>query len=282
MDQQPTIDESRSSAGLTQALGARVAGAMLRQDVLARAFADQVLPKLLGARSPAAPARAALSLVGAEEVERLLALVLTGTQAEALSYVAGLRERGLPDATILLDLLTPVARRLGQMWEDDTCTFSDVTIGTGHLAHVLRVVCDGCSDAACLRTSPRALLVQMPGEQHGFGLSMVAHFFRQDGWHVRQAPLATEQELIGLVREEWFGVVGISVACSDRLDALAGCIRALRHHARNPDLAVMVGGPPFLAHPQLASLVGADATATDGRQAVREAHRLLGLQARGR
>jgi methanogenic corrinoid protein MtbC1 len=39
----------------------------------------------------------------------------------------------------------------------------------------------------------------------------------------------------------------------------------------------MVGGPVFLAHPELVAMVGADATAADGRQAVQQAQRLLML-----
>ena len=39
----------------------------------------------------------------------------------------------------------------------------------------------------------------------------------------------------------------------------------------------MVGGPVFVAHPELAAYVGADGTATDGRQAVLQAESLLAL-----
>ena len=296
MKQQPIINESWvnatsmlcgiSYAGMVLAgvagagTGAVMAGSdSRRRDILTRAFADEVIPLLLDRRRAAAPRKAAMAETGAC-IERLLALVLTGTQAEAADYVTALHDTGAPVASILLDVLAPVARRLGQMWEDDTCTFSDVTLGLGRLGHLMRELGDDCGETALLQASPTALLVQMPGEQHGFGLAMVVHFFRQGGWRVRQAPLVTSAELVGIVRKDWFGIVGISVACSDRIEALAGDIRAIRKHSRNRDVGVMVGGPPFLAHPQLAELVGADATATDGQQALLEAHRLVGLRAR--
>jgi methanogenic corrinoid protein MtbC1 len=42
----------------------------------------------------------------------------------------------------------------------------------------------------------------------------------------------------------------------------------------------MVGGPVFMEHPQLAAMVGADATASSGSEAVRQANHLVSLSAR--
>jgi methanogenic corrinoid protein MtbC1 len=44
----------------------------------------------------------------------------------------------------------------------------------------------------------------------------------------------------------------------------------------------MVGGPPFIQHPLLAEMVGADGTASDGQLAVKQAEKLVSHQARAR
>ena len=251
--------------------------------VLTRTVHDEVIPRLLMARLPQPLARAAAQQEQprAEQVDQLVNMVLQGTQTEVTAYVEMMRDSGVPTESLLLDLLTPCARTLGQMWEDDTCTFSDVTLGLVRLANVMRLLGHAFSgDCEQQRAGPSALLVQMPGEQHGFGLAMVAQFFRRAGWNVRQEPMVTSADLIGLVQNHWFGITGISVACSDRIEALAADIRAIRRHSRNRSIGVMVGGPPFLAHPQLANMVGADATAADARQAVRQAQNLISLLAR--
>ncbi len=85
-----------------------------------------------------------------------------------------------------------------------------------------------------------------------------------------------------LVRSEWFAVVGLSVASETRIDALANGIRALRRASRNRAIGVLVGGPLFLAHPELVGHVGADATALDGGQAPDQAQNVLALLARRR
>ena len=129
----------------------------------------------------------------------------------------------------------------------------------------------------------RVLLVPVPGEQHSFGLQMVAEFFRRAGWDVWSGPqIASGDDLVQLVRSEWFAVVGLSVGCETRIDALAAGIRAIRRASRNRAIGVLVGGPLFVAHPELVARVGADATAIDGGQAPLQAQNLLALLARRR
>jgi methanogenic corrinoid protein MtbC1 len=82
-----------------------------------------------------------------------------------------------------------------------------------------------------------------------------------------------------MVRHNWYGLIGFSMACETELDELAACIRGVRRASRNPNIGVMVGGPIFLEHPEFVALVGADATARDGRQAVLQAQGLLALLA---
>ena len=116
-----------------------------------------------------------------------------------------------------------------------------------------------------------------PGEQHTFGIAMVAEFFRRAGWAVRSGPKTSQQDLLGTVRAEWFAVVGISVGSETRLEALTKSIRSVRRASRNKSIGVMVGGPLLVQHPEIAAFVGADATAVDGRQAVAQAQSLLVL-----
>jgi methanogenic corrinoid protein MtbC1 len=75
-------------------------------------------------------------------------------------------------------------------------------------------------------------------------------------------------------------MVGFSMACDSRIDKLATLIREIRRASRNPHVGVLVGGKAFLDRPELTALVGADATARDGQQAVLKAETLLALLAR--
>ncbi len=259
-----------------------------RWDSLIQAIDNEIIPRLVLARRAG---RETLRMPAADtatpkavEVEELAGLVLTKDTAVARSFVEQMHERGTPVETLYLDLLAPTARRLGELWCEDSCDFTDVTVGLGRLQEVLHEL----SPLFRAEVEPhergrRVLLVPVPGEQHSFGLHMVAEFFRRTGWDVWSgAQISSGADLVQVVRSEWFAVVGLSLACETRIDALATGIRALRRASRNRAIGVLVGGPLFIEHPELVARVGADATAIDGGQAPMQAQNLLALLARRR
>ncbi len=254
-----------------------------RRSILTRTVELDVIPRLLIAHSlPAAPAVAGL-LVSAEHVADLVGLVLSRGEPEAVAFVEAMHGQGAAAESLYLDLLAPAARRLGEMWEDDACDFTEVTIGLWRLQNAMRELSPNFLRSANTRSNgPRALLVPLPGEDRTFGLSMVYEFFRRAGWNAWSGPVDSSADLRGLVRHEWVEVIGFSLACDEKLDAVRTEIRSVRRASMNPGLAVLVGGPGFTANPLLAAEVGADGTATDGRQAVLQAQALVDLAAKRR
>lgn len=253
-----------------------------RVALLAHALGNDVIPRLVLARREAAPQACIDAISGPapslEDVMRLTALAQQGDLPGSLAYISGLRSRGMPLERIHLGLLAPVARRLGEMWEQDACDFTAVTVGLCCLQQV--VLEHSATFQPSLGRSDlerRILLAPVPGEQHSFGLLMVAEFFRRQGWDVSSGTGATARELVAMVRKEWFAVVGFSLSGEGRTDLLAATIRDIRRASRNPQIGVLVGGKIFNEQPELAVLVGADATATDGQQAALKAESLLAL-----
>lgn len=212
-----------------------------------------------------------------QNVIELTDMVLARDVAVASRYVEAMRERGVAVEALYLDLLAPTARQLGDMWTADICSFADVTIALGRLQQMLHDLSAVFLADGEPTNGLRVLLVPAPGDQHTFGLSMVAEFFRRAGWDVWTQASMTRHELIDAVREQWFAVVGLSVSCNVRMEALASSVRAVRRFSRNRSVGILVGGPAFTEDPSLASLIGADATAADGRRATTRASQLLSL-----
>lgn len=245
-----------------------------RQAILLRTVKLAVIPQLLALVQ--APEPAPIAAITPDHVAALADLAVYGTDDAASALVAELRERGVPAEALFLDLLTPVARRLGEWWEQDVCGFTEVTTGLWRLQDAMHGLRPAFLSAAPLPTGPRILLLPVPGEQHTFGLSMLHEFFRRAGWTVWSGPVDNRAELQEAVRSQWVDVVGFSMGSDDRLDAAREEIRAVRAASRNPCLVVLIGGPPFVADPGLASALGADGTAADGAQAVAVAASLVG------
>jgi len=242
-----------------------------------------------GVRSPGqhealcrGPARVALLVPRqptADDIEELSRLLVANDDTLACRFVELLRERGMLPESIYVRLFAPAARRLGELWEDDTRSFAEVTLGLWRLHALMHDLSpDFLGGASRRASSHRGLFVPYPGEQHCFGVFMVAEFFRRAGWDVWSGPPATVDDLVGLVSSEFFDVVGLSLASERLLDKMAATIRTLRRKSRNPDVAIMVGGAVFSGDKAvLAERIGADATAVDGPKSVRQAESMLAM-----
>ena len=261
-------------------------GPRRRMTRLVAALEAEIIPRLVrlhggaeaGAelqRSPIPPSAPA-SAPNDEALIRLAVVSYAGDDDAFAAAIHTLRAQGRSVESIFMDVLGPVAKHLGVMWEEDRCSFSDVTVGLGRMQRCLREL----SPAFGSEVEPppggrRVLLLPAPGEQHTFGLSIVAEFFRREQWDVVLDLGQTMIDPLEAVQAEWFDAVGFSVGHDARLDWLRTCIQGVRRLSRNPEVRVLVGGPVFSLSPQYVEAVGADATATDGREAPRLAASLL-------
>jgi methanogenic corrinoid protein MtbC1 len=250
---------------LARSISGRRLGLISRQIELA--IGQNVIPLLADLRQP----------VDVAEVERLTASLTRG-ESESLRRTIGIRRtEGQSSEHLCLTLLTLLARRLGEWWEQDRCSFVEVTLGMIVLHEELRGLAPGLAPTARAGGGRSALMMTAIGSQHSMGIAMVAEFFRAAGWAIVDDAVDCEATLMARVAEQWFGLVAISVASGDAIAGLASQIAAIRRHSRNPDVAVMLGGPALLAEPGLAGAAGADATAPDAAEALRRAEALVAL-----
>jgi methanogenic corrinoid protein MtbC1 len=240
---------------------------------LARTIETEILPRLVQQHRPPEPAGSAA--VSAAEVQAMVHALVDDSEARVNALVEQLRARGVGVASLYLDLLTPAARELGVLWEEDRVDFATVTVGLGRLQVLLRQLSpDFGSEIEHPRHGRRVLLTQPDSEQHMFGLSMVAEFFRRDGWDVLGGVAGVGIDATAWARRDWFDVVGFSIGSEVSLPWLRDTIAQVRKVSRNRALVVLVGGPIFSLHPQWAADIGADAT-TDGRSAPQVAETIL-------
>ena len=256
----------------------RLLRADIRKSVLAHMINSDIVPRLVLAHQPPAPPESAAPRPEQAEIDEVTALVLAGNIAEARLCAEAVLSRGVDFESLSLDLLAPAARRMGAMWVEDVCDFTAVSIGVWRLYQILRDLSPRLPRVSPIDSrSRRILLTVLPGEQHCFGMSILADFFRNAGWQVFPGPVTSIEELGRLVSGRWFAVVGISLSWSARIETLAASIRDIRRNSRNKTVGIMVGGGLFSEQPELVRLVGADATAPDARSAPAQAERLVSL-----
>jgi methanogenic corrinoid protein MtbC1 len=241
--------------------------------VLEKLIEDSIVPRLLiGSRTAFARSDAetqASTPVTLEHVGELAELVIRQEAAASLAYFEAFQAAGTSVEVLFQDLLAPVARRLGELWEEDINDFMDVTRGVGHLQQIVRQFSDQFQQEVRQPVSNRRiLLMTMPGEKHMLGISIVAEHFRRAGWHVWGGPPRTNDDMLELVAGQWFDVIGLSLSRVPDSASVGADIGRIRRASMNTNVIVQIGGRPFVENPDLVAAVGADATALDGRQAV--------------
>jgi MerR family transcriptional regulator, light-induced transcriptional regulator len=179
------------------------------------------------------------------------------------AYAALLHEKGLSIETIFLHVLQPVARRLGDLCNQDVCHDVEVTVGMWRLQSLVRdLSTEFQAEAPPIASNHSVLVATQPGEPHMLGMRLDAEFFWRAGWDVMCEFPATDEELETLVTDQWFDVLDLSLSNAfqrdHRLAAMTTTIQAVRRASFNPNLRVMVCGRIFLEHPEFSLLVGAD------------------------
>lgn len=254
--------------------GSQGVSAASRLDVaqkLDNVIAAEILPRLKlshrrkVARGSAPTDAPALSI--ASQVADFADLVVRHESSVAEAYVKFLVQRGLDLETLLLHLLAPAARRLGDLWDNDKIDFVDVTIGTSRLQQLVHYLTFplGTPHDDPSRT---LLLLPAPGEQHTFGLVMASEIFRQKGWHVQGGAAMEPKQIFSLISQQRFAVIGFSLSCDRLIEPLCCSIEAVRRMSKNKSVQLMVGGGVFNGNSVLQKAVGADLIASDAQEAL--------------
>lgn len=186
--------------------------------------------------------------------------------------ITDLLAQGVTLESIFLFLLEPVARHLGDRWLEDEMSFLDVHLGLTRL-HQLICECETIGyHAENLQLPNKSILLSCaPGENHTFGLTMVADFFRRYGWRVSNLCGLDDEFLLARLSSTYYSAVGFSLHHQNSYELLQALIEQVRSSTTNRELIVMVGGDYFIRHPDAVKAVGADIFATNGKEAVLKA-----------
>ena len=240
---------------------------------------SEIIPRLMVAHAVMAPSTISLvsdQVIEQSEIEALAPLVMQVEADAVLAHIETILARGVGVDAVMVDLLAPTARLLGELWEDDRCDFVDVTMGLWRLQEVVHEIAGRFpADRVEAVGGRRALFASMPGDQHNFGTVVIDELFRRDGWLTDRVSEVETADLVKRVADEWFDLVGLTISCDCHIATLPSIIAALRNVSRNPQVCVMVGGRIFSANPELAAQVGADGTARDAKVALEVAVELV-------
>ena len=234
----------------------------------------QIIPRLLQAH-PSGAGRLAQEThqtirIPESDVVEFANLCLLNDAILANSFADQLVRDGLSHETIFMQPITPAARYLGVAWETDTADFVQVTNGLMRMHEITHRI--GFEyQAGPRKPGPRnrIMLACAPGSQHILGLTIVSEFFNKEGWQTVVEISSSAEGLIHAAANEWFDVIGISVAIESQLDGLETLVAGIRNASQNAKVAILLGGPIFTLRHFDATEFGACEICTDPKVAVK-------------
>ena len=203
-------------------------------------------------------------------VSDFIALTMRDDPDTAIDYVRHLMSQGVPFQDVLLELMAPAARELGERWTEDRASFVEVALGVSRMHRILREF-DGVPSHLWSYAGEglHALLLPTPGEKHSFGLRLVQEFLLRESWTVTNQPVDDLDELGQMVARQHFDIVGLSLSGETVIDPFLSAIRVIRYRSKNRNVKIIVGGHLFVERPDLIETCGADSYAVDAPATVR-------------
>lgn len=175
-----------------------------------------------------------------EEIAVLVDLAVAQDLPRAFDYLHRLMSEGMSFETLLVHLLAPAARQLGQDWLDDKRSFTEVSIGSAVIQQLIGMF--GPRSVVTPDALGLVLLVIPVNEQHTLGVYALAELLRRAHYDVVVVQGADQREIATLVRKTWVTAVGISVQRSEAVPLVHNLVRTVRAKSKNPNVGLLVGG----------------------------------------
>jgi methanogenic corrinoid protein MtbC1 len=210
--------------------------------------------------------------VSEAHIDALMILLLQHDASPSANYVKELFAQGVELEELYLNLLTPVARKLGEMWDNDEADFTQVTVALWRIKQLMYDLSPMFQEYAEYKQQGKSvMLVPLPGSQHTLGLFMVSEFFARAGWRVWGELAATEADILRMAKTQWFDVVGLAASVREQFPDLKRMISEVRAASLNPHVGIMIGSPVFNQNPDLIEDLGADMVGIDAVDALEKA-----------
>ncbi len=224
-----------------------------------------VLARTVAARLAARGARPACLVDG----DLVLAMARAVASVDPAHYEAlrpEFRRARISDTDLVDNYFPAVARHLGCDWAEDRSGWAEVTIGMARLQSLVHQIRRDW-DRSVARDGATVLLVLPEGEQHSFGVQILAGQLRRQGVSVHLQIGARPGDLRNLVQDRHYDCAMVSVGCEDKLETCRKVVNSLKNGSKG-QLWVAVGGAVLERVADVQRLTGADIATSDPGEAL--------------
>ena len=188
-------------------------------------------------------AAGALFSIDGERLDRACAMAASGDAKDWNAFAAS-NDAGAQHPVNVIETLVPaVAREIGRRWEEDTLSFSQVTVASTRLQELVRNSASAYVNRQVgmrNRLTTKALFVVPETENHSIGGIVAARRAQREGLIVDLSIAQSDEEVVAQALNTETSCIGISIASRRQIQPVGDLIKRL--HDSLPDCVVVVGG----------------------------------------
>ena len=241
------------------------ADTFIRQSIAKAEQCPALIPSYIGTENPQATV-----------ARSYLEALLTPDREGARKIINGAIESGVSLRDIYLNVLQPVLRETGRLWQTGKVSVAKEHYVSASVQLIVAKLHNRILSSGDRKRNGKTVVAAcVEKEYHEVGIQMVAAFFEMDGWDTyfigANTPAAS---LLEAVRDRSADVVALSSTMASDLPLMHYIIRSLRADPGTKKVKIIVGGYPFTIAPDLWKQIGADGCARDAEEAVAVSNKL--------
>ena len=207
-------------------------------------------------------------------VRSYLSNLLEAKRTEAYSSIFSAIENGLPLQDVYLKVVQPSMYEVGRLWQTNK-----IDIAIEHYFSAATQLLMGQLFPLAMQSKRKGLKMAgccLGSELHELGLRMVSDFFELEGWDTYfMGAITPSNSLKDVLHNYQPDILCLSATMNIGVPTIRDLIHDIRQDKSLKNTKILVGGIAFLVNKTLAATVGADGTASDAKQAVCVASKLL-------
>ena len=206
--------------------------------------------------------------------EELFYAVVEGDYENTPELTQAVLDAGAAPREIVIDTLQPSMEEVGKMYSSGEYFLNNMLMAARAMNYAMKLLEPLLLDSAS-HTIGKVVLATVKGDIHDVGKNIVGTFLRSVGFDIFDLGTDVNAEtLIKAVQDKTPDIVGLSALLTTTMPYIETAIDTLEEAGLRSRVRVIIGGAPIT--PRFVELMGADAYAKDGGEAVSVCRRLVG------
>lgn len=209
-----------------------------------------------------------------DEAKQYLDFLLKGKKSQAQALVTALVTNGIQIASIYNNIFKVTQQEIGLLWQNNMITVAHEHYCTAATQSIMSTLYPYIFTSE--KKERKMVACSVSGDMHEMGIRMLSDLFEMDGWDTYyMGANMPEANIISALAEQNPQLLAISVTMPFHITKVQSLIKKIRNNSSLDNVKIMVGGYPFTLVQDLWRKVGADASATDAKEAIKIANKMI-------